>query len=282
MDLHLIVREANALEPLPPSVSRLVGLFGDEGWSINEVERIVALDPGLTGRLLRVANSVSIGGAQTITSVRDATMRMGAGAVIAAAVGTGVSDLLERPLEAYGAEAGDLWRHSVAAALAVESLRPICGLKPAPEVFTAALLHDIGKLVLCAQLDSEFSDFLRRAHEDGGMGYAAAETELLDVNHAELGGLIARHWELPEVIAVLITHHHDPESIFSEKDRLSGWMVSLADHVATTLVPGLGEGAPTEAEVEMDLQALSVDRSTYDALVERVEEQLDATLASYA
>jgi hypothetical protein len=84
------------------------------------------------------------------------------------------------------------------------------------------------------------------------------------------------------VIAVLITHHHDPESIFSEKDRLSGWMVSLADHVATNLVPGLGEGAPTEAEVEMDLQALSVDRSTYDALVERVEEQLDATLASYA
>ena len=89
---------------------------------------------------------------------------------------------------------------------------PFCKASIPPEAFAAALLHDIGKLVLGRFLDAQTLLLLEQAQAEGHLNPLQAESELLEVNHAELGGLIAQKWELPETIVQGITYHHRPEA----------------------------------------------------------------------
>jgi HD-like signal output (HDOD) protein len=81
-----------------------------------------------------------------------------------------------------------------------------------PGTFTAALLHDAGKVVMARFLSPEIPGSIDRARRTSGLSRLEAERELLNVHHGELGGLMAQHWELPPRIVKGIIHHHDPEA----------------------------------------------------------------------
>jgi len=281
IDLDGLIRETDRLDPLPPSATRLAALLGRDDWEMSDLVGIVRLDPALTGRLLRLANAAASAGASRISTVRDAAMRLGAGSVVGAAVAGATARMLQEPLEAYGAEAGTLWRHSVAAALSVEWLPRVARLRPPAEAFTAAVLHDAGKLVLCSQLGADVVGFLERAHAEGGLTVADAELEVLGVTHAELGGLLAQHWGLPAAIGCAIAHHHDPEVVPDEAHRERARIVSLADMVARRLVPGLGEEPPVPDEVATACHRLGLEPACFEALADEVSEHLDRTVALY-
>ncbi|MCH7867810.1 MAG: HDOD domain-containing protein [Myxococcales bacterium] len=126
IDLDALIRESGELEPLPETAARLARIFSDEDWDIDQVVSGISLDPALTARLLRVANSAANSGAEPITTVERAAMRTGAGTILSLTVGTAVGACMKQPLPAYGAPAGSLWRHSVAAALAAELASLLC------------------------------------------------------------------------------------------------------------------------------------------------------------
>src|SRR5262249_13815636 len=110
------------LEPLPPTVARLASLLSGPDWSMHEVEECVAFDQALTTKLLRIANSALWFRSHAIGSVRDAVMRIGSGTVVALVMGAGVQRRMAKPLPQYGLREGDLWKHSVASALAASVL----------------------------------------------------------------------------------------------------------------------------------------------------------------
>ena len=155
LDQSALVRAAYALDPLPASVSRLATLVARENWTVKEAEEVIALDQALTVKLLRLANSAAGASRIEIATVGDALVRMGVGVVLSMATGSSVQRLIRVGLPEYGLSEGDLWRHSVAAALASEAAARVCQTVVPPESFTAALLHDIGKLVLVQFLDPE-------------------------------------------------------------------------------------------------------------------------------
>jgi len=90
-------------------------------------------------------------------------------------------------------------------------LQALAKVPTPPETFTAALLHDVGKLVMGRFLSPEILGLIRRAQEVDHLGQLEAESLLLGANHAELGGLIAQHWQLPPRVVQGITYHHNPE-----------------------------------------------------------------------
>ena len=191
IDATALVKAAQGLDPLPATVARLASLVVRPDWSLNEAAHLVEFDAALTGRLLRLANSAAMAGLSPVNTARDAIMRVGIGPALAFAAASGLRKELKRALPEYGLTDGQLWRHSVASALAVEPIARRSRTPVPPECFTAALIHDIGKIVLARFLSPEQLRWLADARDLGGLSSLQAETEVLGVNHAGLGGQIA-------------------------------------------------------------------------------------------
>lgn len=256
IDLNALIRDAHEIEALPASVSRLATLVADEDSSTEEIIEVVRFDQALTARMLQVANSASSGARAPVTTVRAAVVRMGRGTLLSLAMASAVRKTMYEALPEYSLSEGELWYHSVAAAVVAEEMAAFCSQPIPPEVFTAALLHDVGKLILSRFLDPEASRVLTLAMHEGKLDRLNAEREVLTVHHGELGGLVSQKWELPEGIVKGITYHHTPEEGFD----LVADATYLANRVAHVIEYPEGDDG-----YEIDLQPELLERLGIDA-----------------
>jgi HD-like signal output (HDOD) protein len=278
LDKDALTQAAFALDPLPATVARLAALVVGEDWSVGEAAHLVEFDPALTGRLLRMANSAATAGLAPVATVRDAILRVGIGPALAFATASGLKKQLRRALPEYGLSEGQLWRHAVASALAAELLAGPSRVTLPPEVFTAALLHDIGKIVLARFLDADHLRGLAVARGEGGASSLDAEIAVLGVNHAELGGLIAAHWALPERLAIGVTFHHTPEAGHD--------VVCDGVYLANLAAKRIGEGVVLD-EAELVPELASLDRlgitpAQWESVCQELPSEFQSTLAQYA
>jgi HD-like signal output (HDOD) protein len=241
IDLDALTTSAEALEPLPASVTRLATLASGAQPEIDDVVDVVRLDQALTAALLSTANSSWSASRTRISTVRDAVLRLGTGPVLSLALGTAVRSRLNRAVPEYGLSEGELWEHSVAALLAAELLCQRSPSGPPAETATAALLHDVGKLVMARSLDEDLLRTLHLAAEEG-VGRRRAELDVLGVDHAELGGLIAQTWRLPASLVRGIGYHHDP--------MLGGEPICFAVHLADVIAKAVGAGLEDNPDLE--------------------------------
>jgi putative nucleotidyltransferase with HDIG domain len=266
LDLHQLVEKAYDLEAIPMSGSRLATVVSQPDSTIDNVIEVVALDQALAGRALRAANSASSAARMPITTVKDAVVRLGRMNMLTLAFGPKMRQTLQSPLPEFGLAENMLWRHSVAAALVTESLASVAKVDVPAEAYAAALLHDVGKLVLARFLDPDLLEFLRRAQAEGRCNPLQAEMEILEVNHAELGALVARHWGLPETIALGIQYHHAP----SEDLPRVCHVVCVANVLAKLVEPNAEAIPPHPENQEASFLALKVDGLTRKKVVEAV------------
>jgi HD-like signal output (HDOD) protein len=272
-----LVKAAHGLDPLPATVARLAALIVRPDWSLNEAAHVVEFDAALTGRLLRLANSAAMAGLSPVNTARDAIMRVGIGPALAFAAASGLRKQLKRALPEYGLSEGQLWRHSVASALAVEPIARRARTAVPAECFTAALLHDVGKLVLARFLSPDELRWLADARDTGGLSSLQAETEVLGVNHAELGGQIAGTWKLPEGLIKGVTFHHSPD----EGRDLVCDVVYLANIAAKRIGEGVVR-APNEVVAhEPSLARLGITATVWEDLILTLPASFEATLAQY-
>ncbi len=274
---EIVEAAARTMEPLPVSARRLAMVIARPDFDIEEVEEVVALDEALTFRLLRLANSAASASRVSIGTVRDAVVRVGSGTVLSVATGKAVSNQLQRPLPIYG----QLWTHSVGSALAAELVVRRSKVKLPPESFTAALLHDIGKLVLARFLGAERSKAAqaRQAMEsrlDQGLSHGDAESEVFGIDHCELGGLIARQWSLPDRLTDGIASHKAP----AEADDVVCHVVRVSSAVAKSAEQT--ERAGPDGATGESLSRLGLAATHFETLTTDVADRLEDVLARYA
>ena len=296
IDLDSVIQSAVSLEPLPDTVTRLAAIISRPDVDLREVVDVVSYDPALTARILRSSNSALHGGRVEIATVKDAVVRLGSGVVLSFAIASSVKGRMSTSVPEYGLGEGALWRHSVTSALAAEILKAFAKNKNIPpEAFTSALLHDVGKLVLARYLKGDALRVLQDAIRNGDHSLMLAESEVLGVQHAELGALICRQWNMPESIIHGIKFHHSPmesrEHLFEHEaaccqppevmDTLPA-VVHVADHVATTV----GEGTILEAESrEIEdgvLDLLQLQEGDLQRVQEMTARKLEDLLTSYS
>jgi HD-like signal output (HDOD) protein len=278
IDLRALTRSAGDLEALPASVTRLAAVTAKEDWNVQEIEQIVSLDQALSLRLLRAANSAASAARMPIATIREAVVRVGLGSLLSLAAAGSVRGKLAGAIPEYGLSEGEMWRHAVGAALAAEAAQPSCGVPLPPETYAAALLHDVGKLVLARFLDADVLRVLALARDQGHLSSLRAEAELLGVHHGELGGLIAQHWQLPARLVTGIIHHHTPDE--------AGDIVAAAVHVANIAAKHVGAGHYVD-EDDRRLNAASLERlemteQGFERLCRHVEKRLEQVLAQYS
>jgi HD-like signal output (HDOD) protein len=278
LDYQTLVRAAESLDAVPVSVSRLVAVISRDHWAFSEVEEVITHDQALTGRLLQVANSAASASLMPIGTIRDAVVRVGIGPVVSFAVASCLGPTFRRALPEYGLSEGDLWNHSVATSLGAEVIGALAPIMVPPEAVTAALLHDVGKLVLARFLTPELLSGIAEARLDGERSEMQAEIDVLGVHHGELGGLIARHWNLPDRLALAITYHHAPDKVAD--------VVCDAVHIANVAsrmidVPP-GAAADTTSPSAGALQRLGMNDQALDRICKHVSRRLEEVAARYA
>jgi putative nucleotidyltransferase with HDIG domain len=299
VDQDALVLAARELEPLPTTVTRLARILARHDWEMREVEEAIALDQALTPRILRLANSALSSRGHRIATVGEAVMRVGTGPLFSMAMALGVKRRFAAPVKPYGLAEGELWKHSVAAALTVESLGARLRRRLPVESFTAALLHDVGKLVLARFLDEERLGLLRAAAERGRLSERDAELEILGVDHGELGAIIAQHWQLPDPLVRAVQHHHAPDGAPDRApdgaldaapgetpDRTIAHVVHVADFVADRVAARRrkagGEAPPPAPLAASTRDRFKLDDAALDDLAQSVDARLADVLERYA
>ena len=199
--------KAKTLPSLPLTVVALGEAVQDERCSVDRILGILSKDPSLSATLLRLANSALYAGEGSVKDLRSAVLRLGFDAV--ANLGTGAA-VIKTLKGGTHLDAVKLWQHSVAVGLTAKG---ICVLArrhgQAETAFLTGLLHDIGKIALDTCYPEIYATVLQKVGE--GAYFVDAECEVLGMDHAEAGSLLAADWSFPREIVDVIRDHHDPK-----------------------------------------------------------------------
>ncbi len=205
-----IIAALVTVPPLPASVQRTLVLLRDPEVDVAEVARAIEMDPNITVNILRLANSPQFGGMRSISSVREALIRLGGKRVAQLLVTAGISPHVNKEIKGYGLPAGALLEHSIATALATEALALKTGRTPPEHAFTAGLLANLGKIVLGTFLEVDATPILELAHSEM-IPFDQAEERVLGINHAEVGALLLERWGLPDDVVEIVRWRLNPD-----------------------------------------------------------------------
>jgi HD-like signal output (HDOD) protein len=264
---HAIVDAAARLTPLSHSATQLIELNSSPNVSTTAIVDVIANDQVLAASLLREANSAASAAVDPISTVDVAVVRLGMARVMSSAVRLSLSKQMVTAVDEYGLSDGELGLLSITGSIAAELVREQAKVTMRPELTTAALLRDIGMLVLATFLDSPHKLLLDVVRESG-TALAEGERMVLDANHGEAGGLLCQQWRLPEPVRLGVQYHHDP---FECDDPIAHGVFladAIAHHVALRTGGAWSHSTPDEEAMAASAAAISFDLSRLDGLVD--------------
>jgi putative nucleotidyltransferase with HDIG domain len=203
-----LVKDIGGLVTLPDVYLRINQLVEDPNSSTEDIARVVSRDPSFTVRLLRVANSALYGRSSTIDTVSRAVTLIGTLQIRSLALSMSVANSFSGlPNELVSME--NFWRHSLLCALASRHLAKEARRCDPEALFTAGLLHDIGELVIFNRLPEQAKEALLIVLDSQDeVPIYQAERQVMGFDHSEVGGELARQWQLPPLLEDCIAHHH--------------------------------------------------------------------------
>lgn len=229
-----IIAKVEHLPALPGVVTQVLEITQDVDFDLGRLVEVVSLDPGVTANVLRRANSAFFGLGSKSVTLDQALNRLGVENLVDMVLSAGVIGMLDQDLGGYGFQHGYLWRHSLTSALFGRWLAKRADFANAAEIYTAALLHDVGKLILSTFVAEEFSAIQQLVVRER-WPVCQAEKEVLGVDHASLGGLAAKKWHLADTVQTAIRYHHQPGEASPCREQAN--LVALANYFANALSP---------------------------------------------
>ena len=190
-----IISKMNSFPSMSGIAAKVLKVLDDPSSSAGQVEQLLKQDPSLTANLLKLTNSAYFGIPSKIGSVRHAITMMGWKKVTKLVMAACVNAITDREIPGYGLPPGMLWEHSVAVSVTAEGLMRELKIAESDEIFTAALLHDLGKLILGGFVEKELDEIEKAAAK--GIPFQMAEQEVLGTDHAEIGALMLESWSFP-------------------------------------------------------------------------------------
>lgn len=221
----------DGLAPCPEVIWRLEKLTTSPDSSAQDVVAAVEQDPALGAAILRVANSAMYPSARKISSLRDAVVRLGMHEVRR----IGMMSALFLSYQAVGpVDKRRFWGHSVAVALTCDVLHSMTkdmntGVVHSEEMFLCGLLHDLGGLALSTLFPEVYAIILDDMME-GELSLSELEHCRLGMDHTEAGAILAQNWNMPELVAQMLRHHHSPWEASSEF-RPAAQLLHVADYI---------------------------------------------------
>jgi HD-like signal output (HDOD) protein len=229
--------------PSPPNLYfQIVSELQSSESSLERIGALVNQDLVLSAKLLQVVNSAVFGLQLQVASAGDAVLYLGMETTKALVLLAHSFSYFDKA-RSVDFSVDQLWRHSIATGKFSEKIARAenANIEIIGQSFTAGMLHDIGKLLLAANLPTEFKEVLCRARTEQ-IPLPEAETAMLGASHGELGACLLGIWGLPMPIVEAVALHHNPIEFLSK-----GFCSLTAVHAANAIEHALGKSPSAEA-----------------------------------
>ncbi len=240
VNLQSMLSNFEELPTLPDILFQILKILDDPNSGSKELAEVVRLDAPLTAKILRLANSPYYSARGGLADIHRCIAVLGYRTIRQVAICVSVAtSVVAAAAQAKGRmDYRELWRHSIATGAIAKHLAYMAGYPEPEEIFTAGLLHDLGKFVFEIYSPETYGEVMvsRKIH---GQTLIEAERAAFGFDHALLGEAFGFSWRFPEILNLCFGHHHDPLPPECETGTKAHALalVALADYLANTLVP---------------------------------------------
>ena len=196
------IEHIGALPTIPTVVRKLLEMCENPKVSLAEIATIIAQDPVLAAKILKVVNSPIYGFPGRISSLTQALLLLGLNVARGLLLGVSVLEIMQKSIVG-------LWEHSVGCAIVARIIARRRGLKDPEEVSVAGLLHDIGKVFLTLKFPDQYRQVVAEANTRVIL-IAEAEKASFGVTHADVEAWVGKKWNFPRSLVEQMAYHHKP------------------------------------------------------------------------
>jgi diguanylate cyclase (GGDEF)-like protein len=196
---------------LPTIALRILQARTQSDQDVAELARLIEGDPTLAARTLRTINSPLYSLSHPVTSVQRALALIGLKPLRALVLGHCLATLVERQKPSFDQRA--FWTESVCGAIFAREISLYLKRREADDDFTAAILRDIGVIVLDRLFPGRYKQVARHNNVERRDGEVALEREIFGVDHAFVGSHLLTTWNLSNNLTLPIRYHHEPEDL---------------------------------------------------------------------
>jgi HD-like signal output (HDOD) protein len=227
------IREIAHIATLPEITLKIIQLVESPSSTAQDLHNVIAKDPALCTRILKVVNSAFYGLPGQIGSINRAIVLLGLNAVKNIAIAASLAKLFKggQLTSTFGAK--DLWAHSIATATATKLLADKLKLGLADEAFLAGLIHDVGIMVELQFDRAKLVEVVDRVSPEPGVygDWLGAEQAIFGATHQDFGAALCEKWKFPRSFGFVTGYHHRPLELPVE-NRTLACLVSVGDHLA--------------------------------------------------
>lgn len=266
-ELEHMIMTAGDLPTIPVVATKVMQLIESESASSEEIAKVVASDPAVAARVLKISNSSFYGCQRQIQTLSHAIVVLGCSTLKSLVVAASVKQVYKP----YGLTEKMLWEHSFGAGLAARMIAKEIHQVNEEEAFLGGLFHDIGKNIMNFLDNQQFQTVMQICYNDG-VTFEKAEQQVYSYTHSEVGALVIKKWNFPEILMNAVLRHHT----FDFSGDEDPYQISLTCVVGLANLfchkAGIGVREPDD---DLDLlqtlpaQLLAIDRATMDSLLEK-------------
>jgi len=279
------IREISHIATLPEITLKIIELVESPTSTAQDLHKVIANDPALCSRILKVVNSAFYGLPGQIGSINRAIVLLGLNAVKNIAIAASLAKLFRGGSLTPDFSAKDLWTHSIGTAAASKMIADHLKMGLSDEAFLAGLIHDIGIIVEIQVDRHKLIEVLNRVKPDKEGTPSAnmldVETEIYGANHQEFGQALCEKWKFPKSFAFVTGYHHRPLEISAEARQLVT-IVAIADKLAGGLSTGFRMDHPSLDVPGEWLTELKINNEIIQQFAAKLPEHVDSVSAMLA
>ncbi|MDR1945855.1 MAG: HDOD domain-containing protein [Desulfovibrio sp.] len=206
VSMQKIMATSHRMGTLPTIFHRLVGMINNPIVNSEELSKVIAVDPALTAKLLKLVNSPFFGLPYKIDSISRAVLIVGTKQLVMLSMGaTLIAAFKGLPVSLVNMQS--YWSHSISCGAACRLLCAGAGVQNAEGFFVSGLLHDIARLLIYTQLPDHARYIVTEAARRN-VTVHDMELETLGYAHEDLGAELLRSWNCPTELVQRVLMHH--------------------------------------------------------------------------
>lgn len=269
------VKKTDDIPTIQNIVNKITELMKDDSFSVKHIGELMTKDLGLSSRILTIVNSPFYGFSQRIYNLDHAIVLLGANVLKSIVISASIFTAMKKSMEG-------LWEHSIFCAFTAKYIAGILNrdksrllltenkkkyIVDEDMVFSAALLHDIGKVVIATTFKDDFEKIVETAENDDKL-LIDIEHEILATSHDYLGYVLVKKWRLPSSIYIPIRYHHNLAA--ADDFKIENAIVNLADFLTKSLGIGFSGSPYVEKLNDETMKILSIDIKFIKNIIENI------------